>query len=165
MDAVHRDEIARAEQQMRVDTLVEKAMAELGLEPEALVADYGPDRLVPVLTRDGSALTEDDEQPEPLAYVREQQQKRLRIAERSLAVLGRVNPLALEEFDAMEERHKFLSEQLDDLQQTRKDLLDIIDEVDNRVEQVFAEAFADVEQALSSGCSPGCSPAARADWC
>ena len=80
--------------------------------------------------------------------MREQQQKRLRIAERSLGVLGRVNPLALEEFDAMEERHKFLSEQLDDLRRTRKDLLDIIDEVDNRVEQVFAEAFADVEQAF-----------------
>jgi chromosome segregation protein len=149
VDAVHRDEIARAEQQMRVGTLVEKAMAELGLEPEALVADYGPDRLVPVLTReDGSALTEEDEQPEPVAYVREQQQKRLRIAERSLGVLGRVNPLALEEFDAMAERHKFLSEQLDDLRRTRKDLLDIIEEVDSRVEQVFAEAFADVEQAF-----------------
>ncbi len=80
--------------------------------------------------------------------MREQQQKRLRIAERSLGVLGRVNPLALEEFDAMEERHKFLSEQLDDLRRTRKDLLDIIEEVDNRVEQVFAEAFADVEQAF-----------------
>ena len=102
-----------------------------------------------MLTReDGSALTEDDEQPEPMPYVREQQQKRLRIAERSLGVLGRVNPLALEEFDAMEERHKFLSEQLDDLRRTRKDLLDIIDEVDNRVEQVFAEAFVDVEQAF-----------------
>ena len=80
--------------------------------------------------------------------MREQQQKRLRIAERSLGVLGRVNPLALEEFDAMEERHKFLSEQLEDLRRTRKDLLDIIEEVDNRVEQVFAEAFADVEQAF-----------------
>ena len=79
-------------------------------------------------------------------------------------MLGRVNPLALEEFDAMEERHKFLSEQLEDLRKTRKDLLDIIDEVDARVEQVFAEAYADVER-RSSGCSPGCSPAARAGWC
>ena len=86
-----------------------------------------------------------------VAYVREQQQKRLRIAERSLGVLGRVNPLALEEFDAMEERHKFLSEQLDDLRRTRRDLLDIIDEVDNRVEQVFAEAFADVEAGVRAG--------------
>ena len=63
-------------------------------------------------------------------------------------MLGRVNPLALEEFDAMEERHQFLSTQLDDLRRTRKDLLDIIAEVDQRVEQVFAEAYADVEQAF-----------------
>ena len=86
--------------------------------------------------------------PEPIPYVREQQQKRLRTAERALAVLGRVNPLALEEFDAMAERHKFLSEQLDDLRKTRSDLMDIITEVDSRVEQVFAEAYADVEAAF-----------------
>jgi chromosome segregation protein len=104
---------------------------------------------VPVLARpDGTALGPDDEVPEPIAYVREQQQKRLRTAERALAVLGRVNPLALEEFDAMAERHKFLSEQLDDLRKTRADLMDIITEVDSRVEQVFAEAYADVEAAF-----------------
>ena len=54
-------------------------------------------------------------------------------------MLGRVNPLALEEFTAMEERHKFLTEQLEDVRRTRKDLLDIVREVDQRVEQVFAE--------------------------
>ena len=57
-------------------------------------------------------------------------------------MLGRVNPLALEEFSAMEERHKFLTEQLEDLKRTRKDLLDIVREVDARVEQVFTEAYA-----------------------
>jgi chromosome segregation protein len=149
VDTVHRDEMARAEQRMRLEALSERAMTELGLEPDGLVADYGPDQPVPVLTRpDGSALGPDDEVPEPIPYVREQQQKRLRSAERALGVLGRVNPLALEEFDAMEERHKFLSEQLDDLRKTRADLMDIITEVDSRVEQVFAEAYADVEAAF-----------------
>ncbi|MCW2805825.1 MAG: smc [Propionibacteriaceae bacterium] len=149
VDTVHRDELARAEQRMRVEALVERAMTDLGLDSATLTAEYGPDQPVPVLTRaDGSALTEDDEQPDPIPYVREQQQKRLRAAERSLGVLGRVNPLALEEFDAMEERHRFLSEQLDDLKRTRKDLMEIIEEVDNRVEQVFAEAYADVEKAF-----------------
>ncbi len=149
VDTVHRDEMARAEQRMRLEALTEKAMTELGLEPDGLVADYGPDQPVPVLTRpDGSALGPDDEVPEPIPYVREQQQKRLRSAERALGVLGRVNPLALEEFDAMEERHRFLSEQLDDLRKTRADLMDIITEVDSRVEQVFAEAYADVEAAF-----------------
>ncbi len=85
-----------------------------------------------------------------MPYVREEQQKRLRSAERSLAMLGRVNPLALEEFTAMEERHKFLTEQLEDLKKTRKDLLDIVREVDARVEQVFTEAYADVSAAFDS---------------
>jgi len=83
-------------------------------------------------------------------YVREQQEKRLRAAERNLQTLGRINPLALEEFDAMQERHAFLAEQLEDLRQTRSDLAGIIDEVDARVQQVFAEAYADVEAAFAA---------------
>jgi chromosome segregation protein len=149
VDAAHRDEIARAEQQMRVDALAERAMAELGLEAAALLAEYGPDEPVPVLSReDGTQASADADQPEPVPYVREQQQKRLRTAERELSLLGRVNPLALEEFDALEDRHRFLSEQLEDLRKTRRDLLDIIVEVDNRVEQVFAEAYTDIAAAF-----------------
>ncbi len=149
VDTAHRDEMARAEQRLRVEALTEKAREELGLDPESLMADYGPDQGVPVLVGpDGAALTESDEQPEPVPYVREEQQKRLRTAERELAVLGRINPLALEEFDALEERHRFLSEQFDDLKRTRADLADIIADVDERVQQVFAEAYADVEQAF-----------------
>ncbi len=149
VDTAHRDEVARTEQRLRVEGLTEKARDELGLGPESLMTEYGPDVSVPVLTRpDGAALTEDDEQPEPVAYVREEQQKRLRTAERELAVLGRINPLALEEFDALEERHRFLSEQFDDLKRTRADLADIISEVDERVQQVFAEAYEDVASAF-----------------
>jgi chromosome segregation protein len=149
VDAAHRDDIARAEQQMRVEALGERAMAELGLEGAVLLAEYGPNQPVPVLTReDGTADSEEDEQPEPVPYVREQQQKRLRSAERELSLLGRVNPLALEEFDALEARHQFLSEQLEDLRKTRRDLLEIIVEVDNRVERVFAEAYTDIALAF-----------------
>ena len=155
VDEAHRDEMARTEQRLRVENLVEKAVAELALDAEVLVAEFGPDQLVPVLSRpDGSALPaaedleEGEELPAPRPYVREEQAARLRKAERALAVLGRVNPLALEEFDAMEERHRFLAEQLEDLRRTRKDLVDIIADVDARVEQVFAEAYADVEVAF-----------------
>ena len=79
-------------------------------------------------------------------------------------MLGKVNPLALEEFSAMEERHKFLTEQLEDLKKTRKDLLDIVREVDARVEQVFTEAYDDVRRRLRPTSSRGSSPAARAGW-
>jgi chromosome segregation protein len=49
----------------------------------------------------------------------------------------------LEEFSALEERHKFLTEQLEDLKSSKRDLLDIVKEVDERVERVFAQAFED----------------------
>ena len=144
VNSVHRDEMARTQQRMRIEQLEERALEELGLDPEGLVGDYGPGTLVPFV----GEVADGEEPPEPVPYVREEQQKRLRAAERQLAMLGRVNPLALEEFSAMEERHKFLTEQLEDLKRTRKDLLDIVREVDQRVEQVFTEAYADVEKAF-----------------
>ncbi|GAB3822534.1 chromosome segregation protein SMC [Tessaracoccus terricola] len=142
----HRDEMVRIEHRMKIEQLVDRALSELGLDAETLVGEYGPEELVPVITRpDGSALTDDDEVPDPVPYVREEQAARLRKAERNLAVLGRVNPLALEEFDAMKARHAFLAEQLEDLKRTRADLVDIIEEVDRRVQEVFEQAYRDVE--------------------
>ena len=64
--------------------------------------------------------------PEPVRFERPVQEKRAAKAERELTLLGKVNPLALEEFGALEERYKFLSEQLEDLQATRRDLLTVI---------------------------------------
>ena len=145
VSSVHRDEMARTQQKMRIEQLAERALEELGLDVDGLAAEYGPANLVPA-----TSAGEDGVLPDPTPYVREEQQKRLRTAERSLAMLGRVNPLALEEFSAMEERHKFLTEQLEDLKKTRKDLLDIVREVDSRVEQVFTEAYADVSAAFDS---------------
>ncbi|GAB3864454.1 chromosome segregation protein SMC [Nocardioides maradonensis] len=144
VSSVHRDELARAQQRMRIEQLETKALEELGLEVDGLVAEYGPDRPVPVLAPDADPEAD----PELVPYVREEQAKRLKNAEKALAMLGRVNPLALEEFTAMEERHQFLSEQLEDLRQTRKDLLDIVKDVDVKVEQVFTEAWEDVRVAF-----------------
>jgi chromosome segregation protein len=138
-DSVHKDEVARAEQRLRIEALRTRAVEELGIDPDALVEEYGPHQPIP-------PLGEDAEGAEPQPFVREVQEKRLRSAERKLAALGRVNPLALEEYAALEERHKFLTEQLDDLRRSKEDLLAIVKEVDERVEQVFAEAFADTAE-------------------
>ena len=146
VEGAHRDELGRIEQRMRIEQLGERALSELGIEPGALMAEYGPDSFVPVLT----GPTGDEESPPPVPYVREEQLRRLHAAERNLQVLGRVNPLALEEFDALQERHRFLAEQLDDLRRTRTDLLDIVTEVDQRVEEVFAAAYADVADAFET---------------
>ncbi|MFZ0325116.1 MAG: chromosome segregation protein SMC [Actinomycetes bacterium] len=144
-DSVHRDEVARTEQRLRIEQAETRAVEELGIDVDALLADYGPDQLVPPSPL-APGDPEPDEPPAAHPYDRTKQEKRLRAAERSLALLGRVNPLALEEYAALEERQQFLTEQLEDLKKTRRDLLDIVREVDERVEQVFTEAYRDVER-------------------
>ena len=144
-DEVHRDEVARAQQIARIEQLQAKAIEELGVDPDVLMEEFGPHQLVPhVAGPDEDPESEDFPQPQP--YVREVQEKRLRTAERGLKALGKVNPLALEEFAALEERHTFLTTQLEDLRQSKKDLLEIVAEIDERVEQVFSEAFADTAE-------------------
>lgn len=150
-NSVHRDELARAEQRMRIETLENRSIEELGLTTEHLVENFGPHLPVPIAPSDGdkwAALRQEVDEdgntvPEGVPFDRVEQEKRLKRAERDLSALGRVNPLALEEFAALEERHKFLTSQLEDLKNSRKDLLDIIKDVDERVERAFTEAYND----------------------
>uniref|UniRef100_A0AAU2JWM9 Chromosome partition protein Smc n=1 Tax=Streptomyces sp. NBC_00049 TaxID=2903617 RepID=A0AAU2JWM9_9ACTN len=145
-DSVHRGEVLGAEQRLRIEALEARALEEFGVEAAGLVAEYGPDQPVPPSPpAEGESLPEDPEDPRnlPGPFVRARQEKRLKAAERAYQQLGKINPLALEEFAALEERHQFLSEQLDDLRKTRADLLQVVKEVDERVEQVFTEAYRD----------------------
>ncbi|MCF3175745.1 AAA family ATPase [Streptomyces sioyaensis] len=145
-DSMHRGEVLGAEKRLRIEQLETRALEELGVEPAGLISEYGPEQLVPPSPpADGEVLPDDPEHPrnQPVPYVRAEQEKRLKAAERAYQQLGKVNPLALEEFAALEERHQFLSEQLEDLKKTRADLMQVIKEVDERVEQVFTEAYHD----------------------
>ncbi|MFE2911492.1 chromosome segregation protein SMC [Kitasatospora indigofera] len=138
VDAGHRDEVLRAEKRLRIEQLEAKALDEFGIESGELLAGYGPGVPVP------PGVPEEGQEPgEPRPYVRAEQEKRLRAAERAYQQLGKVNPLALEEFAALEERHQFLGEQLDDLKRSRRDLLGIVKDVDTRVEQLFTAAYHD----------------------
>lgn len=130
VNRVHGSEMARTEQRMRLEQMEQRALEEFGVAAETLISEYGPRAPVP------------GEPPTP--YVREEQEKRARVAERQMQQLGKVNPLALEEFAALEERHAFLNSQLEDLKKTRRDLLTVVKEVDDRVEQMFASAYEDV---------------------
>jgi chromosome segregation protein len=221
VSTAHGTEIARAEHRLRLEQLAAHGVDEYGVEPDALVAEYGPDVPVPVTedprpasrrrsrgtpAADGVApglspdavpaapgapgtladalravraeanqfeagdepagdqsasdepasdepaseeLADDqpaDDQPAEtvgVPYVRAEQEARAEAAERQLARLGKVNPLALEEYAALQERHQFLATQLEDLRKTRRDLLIVVKEVDDRVQEVFASAYAD----------------------
>ncbi|MEU7740146.1 chromosome segregation protein SMC [Nonomuraea sp. NPDC049158] len=130
VNRVHGSAVARTEQRLRLEQLQQRALEEFGVEPESLISEYGPEAPVP-----GDP---------PVPYVREEQEKRAKIAEKQMNQLGKVNPLALEEFAALEERHAFLNSQLEDLKKTRRDLLLVVKEVDDRVEQMFSSAYEDV---------------------
>jgi chromosome segregation protein len=141
---VHRDEVARAEQRLRIEQLEAKAAEDYGLDLETLIAEYGPDVPVPPTAADlAAAESAGKPEPEPVPFDRAVQEKRAAKAERELALLGKVNPLALEEFAALEERFKFLSDQLEDLKKTRRDLLTVVKDVDDRILEVFASAYQD----------------------
>jgi chromosome segregation protein len=155
VDSAHGAEIVRAEHRMRLEQIADRAAEEFGVDAAALVAEYGPEVPVPApAEQDGAqAPSADAEQvslPDggdpprrTIAYVRAEQERRAATAQRQLNQLGKVNPLALEEYAALEERHAFLATQVEDLKKTRRDLLTVVKEVDDRVQQVFAAAFED----------------------
>ncbi|RFA14905.1 chromosome segregation protein SMC [Subtercola boreus] len=135
---VHGLELQIYEKKLHLSSVLERVGSELGLVEDDLVAEYGPDQLIPV-----------DNEEQGMPFDRDDQKRRLAKAERMLAELGRVNPLALEEFEALEQRHRFLTEQLTDLTNTRKDLLTIIDEIDEKMKFIFESAFLDTQAAFA----------------
>ncbi|MFI5783629.1 chromosome segregation protein SMC [Nocardia sp. NPDC051570] len=151
-DAVHRDEVARAEAALRIEQLEHTISEQFGLALDDLIAEYGPDVPMPPSALEiqeyEQARERGDEvsEPRPMPYDRATQERRAKRAEKDLTTLGKVNPLALEEFSALEERYTFLSTQLEDVKKARQDLLDVVSEVDARILQVFTEAYEDVER-------------------
>jgi chromosome segregation protein len=138
VNTAHGTEIARAEHRLRLAQLSDHALEEFGIETDALVAEYSPEVPMPV---------PGDEAAPPITgpsrYDRAEIERRAADAQRQLDRLGKVNPLALEEYAALTERHQFLATQLEDLRKTRRDLLTVVKEVDDRVQEVFASAYAD----------------------
>ncbi len=134
VDGAHGAQIARESHRLRLDQIAGRAAEEYAVDRDALAAEYGP--AVPVPPAAEGQL--------PSPYDRDATGHRARQAQRLLDQLGKVNPLALEEFAALEERHAFLVTQLEDLNKTRRDLLTVIKEVDDRVQQVFSSAYEDI---------------------
>ncbi|ORX08651.1 chromosome segregation protein SMC [Mycobacterium szulgai] len=150
--SLHRDEVANAQAALRIEQLEQMVLEQFGMAPADLVAEYGPQVPLPPSDLEMAEFEQARERgeqvvaPAPMPFDRTTQERRAKRAERELAELGRVNPLALEEFAALEERYNFLSTQLEDVKAARKDLLDVVAEVDSRILQVFSDAFVDVER-------------------
>lgn len=143
--SAHQGQIAAEQTRLRVEDLQRRSLEELSLDPEKLLAEFGPQTLVPMLPLDPDDV-EKAAAAEPSEYVRAEQERALAKAQKDLEKLGRVNPLALEEHEALASRHKFLVDQVQDLKQSKADLLRIVQDVDRLVEEAFASAFAQTRE-------------------
>lgn len=154
--------------------LTQKVADVVGMGLDELVAQYGPDQPVPVLDDDGRPVPLDDDEgaarsdesgdtgadgpadgdaAAPVAYrtmpyVRAEQVKRLEKAKRDLAALGKVNPLAAEEYEALEARNRYLNDQRSDVVNSRDDLMTLIRDLDRTMVEVFRSAFEDTAAAF-----------------
>ena len=154
--------------------LMQKVADAVGMGLDELVAQYGPDQPVPVLDDDGRPMPLDDgddaarsdgsgdagadgpadgDAAAPVAYrtvpyVRAEQVKRLEKAKRDLAALGKVNPLAAEEYEALEARNRYLNDQRNDVVNSRDDLMTLIRDLDRTMVEVFRSAFEDTAAAF-----------------
>lgn len=125
-DDVHAIELRNHEYSLNLNNLVSKVVEELQSTEEQLVAEFFDAKLDIAETKAVLARSE-----------------------ASIAKLGQFNPLALEEFSALEERFKYLTEQQADVEQARSDLRGIIATLDDQMQEIFAEAFVDTQKAFS----------------
>ena len=130
-ESLHRDEVAKAQAELRIEQLEQMVLEQFGMAGDILIAEYGPEVSLPPTALEMDEYAQARERgepvtaPVPMPFDRPTQERRAKKAERELAELGRVNPLALEEFAALEERYNFLSTQLEDVKAARKDLLEL----------------------------------------
>jgi chromosome segregation protein len=130
-DERHGEDLRRQELRHELDT-VRARLTELGADPDAALAEA----LAEPAQLDGGAQRDEDLAESEAKLVRK------------IGLLGTINPLAVEEFNALQERQEFLTEQLEDLRASRRDLLEVVEKVDERIQEVFAAAFADVAAAF-----------------
>ena len=125
---------ARVEARLRAEELGKRIVEEFAIDPDEALVEYLP----------GQARLAELPEADPRRQPSDELRRVATALDRRLALLGRVNPLALEEFKALEERYAFLSGQLQDLKESRRDLLKVVRAVDQRVREVFGQAFEDV---------------------
>ncbi|MEC0754243.1 chromosome segregation protein SMC [Bacillus haynesii] len=80
----------------------------------------------------------------PLELSPEEARKRVKLIKLAIEELGTVNLGSIEEFERVNERYIFLSEQKDDLLEAKNTLFKVIEEMDEEMTKRFAETFAQI---------------------
>lgn len=137
-----RTQTEAARVQERVQALAERARLVTGLTLEQLEEEYSEQLPVDVPADEASenAASENTATEASTESVR----ARLKATRSELEALGAINPLALEEYEALSERHAYLNQQIEDLKATRRDLNTVMDEVSSHIAEVFTAAMDDI---------------------
>lgn len=149
-----RTQTEAARVQERVQALAERARLVTGLTLEQLEGEYSEQLPVDVPADEApeNAASENNA-PENAATETasetteastESVRARLKATRAELEALGAINPLALEEYEALSERHAYLNQQIEDLKATRRDLNTVMDEVSSHIAEVFTAAMEDI---------------------
>ncbi len=125
-DRIHQRDLSRAQLELRVQAAVQKIVEEYNLPLERALDKY----------------------PEDIDL--EQSKSHARSLKSKIAALGPINPIAIDEYKVLEDRHNLLLSQIDDLMNSRKMLFKIIKEMDKRIEGSFLQAFKEVNQNFQS---------------
>ncbi|BAS20721.1 chromosome partition protein smc [Rothia mucilaginosa] len=149
-----RTQTEAARVQERVQALAERARLVTGLTLEQLEEEYSEQLPVdvPVQETAGNDPSENAASENPATEAAsetteastESVRARLKATRAELEALGAINPLALEEYEALSERHAYLNQQIEDLKATRRDLNTVMDEVSSHIAEVFTAALEDI---------------------
>ena len=149
-----RTQTEAARVQERVQALAERARLVTGLTLEQLEEEYSEQLPVDVPADEASendatenSATENtatETASETTEASTESVRARLKATRAELEALGAINPLALEEYEALSERHAYLNQQIEDLKATRRDLNTVMDEVSSHIAEVFTAAMEDI---------------------
>lgn len=151
-----RTQTEAARVQERVQALAERARLVTGLTLEQLEEEYSEQLPVDVPAGEASenaasenAASENtatETASETTEAPTESVRARLKATRAELEALGAINPLALEEYEALSERHAYLNQQIEDLKATRRDLNTVMDEVSSHIAEVFTAAMEDINK-------------------
>lgn len=139
-----RTQTEAARVQERVQALAERARLVTGLTLEQLEEEYSEQLPVDVPADEASENTASETASETTEASTESVRARLKATRAELEALGAINPLALEEYEVLSERHAYLNQQIEDLKATRRDLNTVMDEVSSHIAEVFTAAMEDI---------------------
>ena len=159
-DSRGKQEVRHTQLQLKIENLIEHVMRRYQVDLRVFITDlFAFQKTLSVVTKrrakseaveNGVSGTEESTTAEKLSSgvqlseTGEDLEEVIATLTRQLDNMGPVNLEAVQEYDELEERHRFLETQNNDLVAARRELLDVISRINNTTKKLFADTFAQV---------------------